>query len=108
MAAAEPAIKRPGEVKVYEFRFLNHPEIADNGDKLSGTPTVAAAVSGLTIGTPAKGSDSQTGDTLTSVYVSISSGTDGTVYDLLATCGTVGGLTLQCAGQMRVSSKATA
>lgn len=87
--------KRPGEARTYEFDFSQFPEIED-GDTLSGTPAVASATSGLTIGSPSRSGSS--------VLVSISGGSDGVGYNLTCSCATTGGSTLNCVGKLKVSS----
>lgn len=88
--------KRPTEVRNFDFEFGYQPEIT-GGETLSGTPTVAATPSGLTIGSPTI--------TGTKVRVQISSGTDGVEYRLTCTCSTSGSKTLVALGDLRVSTE---
>lgn len=52
VTAPQVPTKQPAESRVYQFDFADYPEIAENSETLTGTPTVTASPSGLTIGAP--------------------------------------------------------
>jgi hypothetical protein len=85
--------KKAGEVETFAFEFKQRAELVA-GDTLTGTPTVSATPSGLTLGSPFL-SGSQ-------VRVTISGGTSGTQYLVTCTVVTAGGSTLQSVGPLNV------
>lgn len=82
--ANEKLIKQPAESRLYSIDFAN---LLGTGESLSGTPTVTASPTGLTIGTPAISG--------TTVQVRISSGSDGVPYKLECVVATSDGNTLE-------------
>lgn len=84
--------KHPTEVEVAIIDF--GPKLR-TGEALTGTPTVTVSPSGPTLGSPAiTGADIEIeGVTVTTgegVIFTVSGGTDGTDYDITATCSTDG------------------
>lgn len=71
----EPATmtKRPTEVRVYEFNFSKQKEIT-TGAVITSIVSLASTPSGLTVGTPAIGTDD------VRVQVQLSGGTSGARY----------------------------
>lgn len=86
--------KQPGEARTLSFDFTD--KLA-SGDSLTGTATVTVA-SGLTAGTP-----SRTGNV---VSVRLSSGTDGTDYNVQCSCATTDGDTLHLDATIEVREAA--
>jgi len=86
-------IKRPDWARTYRWDFSDFAEI-EAGQTLTGTPTVTATPSGLTLGSPA----------ISGAYVTcaVSAGTADYVYDLTATVTTSGGATLSIVGKLAV------
>lgn len=95
---AEKYIKLVGESRLYDLDFTDQKEIVA-GETLTGTPTVTAAPSGLTISSPPV-----IGGANKKVQVRISGGTANTTYSVLCTVTTTGGNTLQGCGTLYVST----
>lgn len=90
---AHTKIKYLSENRLYAFDFTRAKEIVD-GETLTGTPTVTADVSGLTIGsTSISGAE---------VRFRLSVGTADTAFTLRCTVATSGGSTLISEGALRV------
>ena len=94
---AEKFTKLVGESRLYDLDFTDQKEIAA-GETLTGTPTVTATPSGLTVGVPVLGGANK------KVQVQISGGTANTAYLVLCTVGTNGGNTLQGCGTLYVAT----
>ena len=86
-------VKRPDWARTYRWDFSDFAEI-EGGQTLTGTPTVVATPSGLTQGSAA----------ISGSYVTcaLSGGTDGDVFEVVATVSTSGGATLSIAGKLAV------
>jgi hypothetical protein len=82
--ATKVLIKDPDESKIYDVEFA---DLLADGETISGTPTVVASPSGLTIGTV-----SVVG---TRVQFSLSAGSSGTLYVLTVTATTSTSSTLE-------------
>jgi hypothetical protein len=91
--------KYPGETRTYAFDFAEQVEIADGGETLTGTPTVAKTQLAGT-GTITLGSPSIVGN---KVQFTITGGDKGDLHDILVTVGTSGSATLQARGQLEIS-----
>lgn len=87
--------KTSNESRVYTFDFTNVTEIA-GGDTLTGTPTVSANPTGLTIGTPAVAGAAK------KVTVRLSGGTSGVNYVVSCIVATTAGNTLEGEGTLIV------
>jgi len=79
-------VKLPSENRVYLFNMGDQPELRDQGQTLTGTPSVSSSPSGPTIGTPSVSGNN--------VVCRISAGTDLNDYVLTVTCGTSDGTTI--------------
>lgn len=94
-----PLIKFPGETRDYAFEFADQVEL-QNGETLTGTPTVTATLrrgtpTTLTLGTPTiNGSQ---------VQISIAGGTLGDHYDILCIVATNASHTIAALGRLRIA-----
>jgi hypothetical protein len=85
-----------GESRYYWFNFAHFPELSEDAQTLTGTPTVTADVGGLTLGSAFLSGSK--------VLVLISGGSPNVLYQLTATCSVSGGGTLIVPGKLRVLS----
>jgi hypothetical protein len=90
--------KTPEETRHFFFDFSQQPEIEDDFDRLTGTPTIVATPrvpgNSLTLGTPYI----VTGQPV--VGIEISGGVLGSTFDLICTVNTATGTVLSGSGAM--------
>ena len=86
--------KDPDESRTYQFDLSAD---LDTGDTISGTPTVTATPSGLTIGTPIVDSGK--------VNVQLSAGSAGVQYTVKCVAATAGSDTIVVRGLLRVATR---
>ena len=86
--------KDPDEARPYQLDFSND---MDTGDDITGTPTLTATPSGLTIGSPTVAGDK--------VTVQLSGGTAGRKYTIKCVASTVNGHTVVARGILTVSER---
>lgn len=96
--AVDPFILRPGETRRFSIFFNNNAELRDYGEELTGTPTVTATPSSLTISSPGLvdiDNVAVAGDAVAvGVAFTVTGAVDATDYTVKATCATDGGSTL--------------
>lgn len=97
MASRTRQEKLTGESRLYDFDFTNQVEIAA-GETLTGTPTVVATPSGLTLGSPTIGGANK------KVQIRISGGAADVLYNLKCTVSTSGGNVLEGCGELLVKA----
>lgn len=87
--------KKPSEVRRYSMDFSAYEELANDGDTLTGSPTVTSTPSGLTTASPSVSGNF--------ARFTASSGTLGEVYEVSVVVNTTAGFTLQGYGEILIA-----